>query len=51
MNGMDGHHIYPNTGSDLTREDTFSKMSTITSPATAQSWWKSLVQMWKDFIQ
>jgi hypothetical protein len=51
MNGMDGHHIYPNTGSDLIREDTFSKMSTITSPATAQSWWKSLVQMWKDFIQ
>ena len=51
MNGMDGHHIYPNTGSDLTREDTFSKVSTMTIPTVAQSWWKTLAQVWKDLTQ
>ena len=51
MNGMDGHHIYPNTESDLTREDTFSKVPTATSPTTAQSWWKTLAQMWKELTQ
>jgi len=51
MNGMDGHHIFPNTGSDLTREDTFGKVSTVTSPAPTQSLWKTLVQVWEDLTQ
>jgi hypothetical protein len=51
MNGMDGHHVYPNSGSDLTREDTFSKVSTNTSPATVRSWWETLAQVWKDLTQ
>lgn len=47
MNGMDGHQIYANNPSDPRREDTFSKVSTITSPVTTESWWKTVVQMWK----
>ncbi len=52
MNGMDGHHIYPANGSDLTREDTFqSKISTATAPTTVQSWWKTVVHLWRDLTQ
>lgn len=52
MNGMDGHHVYPANGSDLTREDTFqSKISTTTAPTTVQSWWKTVVHMWRDLTQ
>ncbi|KAJ5167534.1 uncharacterized protein N7482_006315 [Penicillium canariense] len=49
MNGMDGHHIYPANGSDLTREDT--KVSSVTSPTIVQSWWKTLAHMWKDLTR
>ena len=48
MNGMDGHHIYPNDGSTLTREETLSKVSTA---ASSPSWWRALGGVWKDLIQ
>lgn len=51
MNGMDGHQIYPNNTSDLTREDTFSKVSTVTSPVAVENWWMTLVRMWKDLTR
>ncbi|KAJ5676483.1 uncharacterized protein N7477_002116 [Penicillium maclennaniae] len=51
MNGIDGHHIYHNAGSDLAREDTSSKVSTTTIPTAAQSWWETLAQVWKDLTQ
>ncbi|OOQ86433.1 hypothetical protein PEBR_21345 [Penicillium brasilianum] len=51
MNGMDGHHVYPVNGTDLTREDTLSKVSTTTAPTTVQSWWKTVVHMWRDLTQ
>ena len=47
MNGMDGHLVYPNSdSSDLTREDTFSKMSTVTDQSAPHSWWKTFSRMW-----
>lgn len=52
MNGVDGHQIYSNSMSGLTREDTlFSKVSTATSPVTVESWWKALVRMCKDWTR
>lgn len=48
MNGMDGHQLFVNDTSALTREDTFSKVSTITSPVSSESWWKTLVRLWGD---
>ncbi|KAJ5131549.1 uncharacterized protein N7515_007588 [Penicillium bovifimosum] len=51
MNGMDGHLVYPNgDASDLTREDTFSKMSTVTD-RPAVRWWKTFSRMWNDFLR
>ncbi|KGO63351.1 hypothetical protein PEX1_050980 [Penicillium expansum] len=47
MNGMDGHLVYPNSDAlDLTREDTFSKMSTVTHQSAARGWWKTFSRMW-----
>ncbi|CDM31604.1 hypothetical protein DTO013E5_2121 [Penicillium roqueforti] len=47
MNGMDGHHVYPNDNTlDLAREDTFSKMSTVTNQSVVRGWWKTLSRMW-----
>ncbi|KAJ5490738.1 hypothetical protein N7539_002305 [Penicillium diatomitis] len=52
MNGMDGHHVYPVAEADLTREDTLlSKVSTIPAPTNVQSWWKTVVHMWKDLTR
>ncbi|KAJ5359712.1 uncharacterized protein N7496_012125 [Penicillium cataractarum] len=51
MNGMDGHHIYPANGTDLTREDTLSKVSTAPAPTTVQSWWTTIVHLWRDLTQ
>ncbi|KAF3397756.1 Oxidative stress-induced growth inhibitor 1 [Penicillium rolfsii] len=52
MNGMDGHHIFPIDGSALTREDTaLSKVSTTPTPTTLQSWWKTVVGVWRDLTQ
>lgn len=51
MNGMDGHQVYNSHTSSLTRENTFSKVSTITSPVTVENWWKTLVRMFKDLTQ
>lgn len=51
MNGMDGHDVFPSNGSALTREYTLSKMSTVTDPGTVQSWWKTLMQMWRELTQ
>ncbi|KAJ5578780.1 uncharacterized protein N7459_007744 [Penicillium hispanicum] len=48
MNGMDGHHVYPNDLSSITREDTLGKVSAMAAP---QSWWKTMVEMWKDLIR
>lgn len=45
MNGMDGHLVYPND-TDLTREDTFSKISTVTDQPIVRGWWKTLSRMW-----
>ncbi|OQE14736.1 hypothetical protein PENSTE_c033G10007 [Penicillium steckii] len=51
MNGIDGHQVYPAGSSGLTREDTaISKVSTVQT-SDAQSWWKTVVQMWKHFTQ
>jgi hypothetical protein len=52
MNGMDGHLVYP-TGdaSELTREDTFSKMSTVTDQPAVRGWWKTLTRMWNDILR
>ncbi|KAI2790670.1 hypothetical protein POX_c03516 [Penicillium oxalicum] len=53
MNGMDGHHIYPTTEADLTREDTLlSKVSTIQTASTSvQGWWKTVMHLWKDLTR
>lgn len=52
MNGMDGHHIFPVNGSALTREDTaLSKVSTTPAPTTVQSWWETVVHLWRDLTQ
>ncbi|KAJ5779930.1 hypothetical protein N7457_005090 [Penicillium paradoxum] len=52
MNGMDGHLIYPNCDvSDLTREDTFSKISTVTDQPAVRGWWKALSRMWNDLTR
>ncbi|KAJ5786928.1 uncharacterized protein N7503_012140 [Penicillium pulvis] len=50
MNGMDGHDIFPNDMSVVTRDDTLSKVSTAGVPST-QSWWRTVTRMWKDFIR
>ncbi|KAJ5666604.1 hypothetical protein N7462_011013 [Penicillium macrosclerotiorum] len=51
MNGIDGHHVFASNTSELTREETaYSKVSTVASP-TAQSWWRTLVHLWKDLTQ
>ncbi|CAG7920281.1 unnamed protein product [Penicillium olsonii] len=46
MNGMDGHLIYPNDDADLTREDTFSKISTVTDQTVLRGWWKTISRLW-----
>ncbi|CAG8941705.1 unnamed protein product [Penicillium salamii] len=46
MNGMDGHLVYPNDDADLTREDTFSKISTVTDQPTVRSWWMTISRLW-----
>jgi hypothetical protein len=52
MNGMDGHHTFPVNGSALTRENTtMSKVSTNPAPTTVQSWWKTVLHMWRDLTQ
>jgi hypothetical protein len=52
MNGMDGHLVYPNDDeADLTREDTFSKMSTVTNQPAVRGWWKTLSRVWNDFTR
>jgi hypothetical protein len=52
MNGMDGHLVYPNDDEpDLTREDTFSKMSTVTDQPAARRWWKTLSRVWTGFTR
>ncbi|KAJ5345783.1 hypothetical protein N7452_003787 [Penicillium brevicompactum] len=45
MNGMDGHLVYPND-TDLTREDTFSKIPTVTDQPIVRGWWKTISRMW-----
>ena len=48
MNGMDGHLVYPDTdGLNLTREDTFSKISTVTDQSVARGWWETFSRLWK----
>ncbi|KAG0153825.1 hypothetical protein PDIDSM_1204 [Penicillium digitatum] len=48
MNGMDGHLVYPDTdGLNLTREDTFSKISTATDQSVARGWWETFSRLWK----
>ncbi|KAJ5311922.1 hypothetical protein N7508_002752 [Penicillium antarcticum] len=52
MNGMDGHLVYPaGNASELTREDTFSKMSTVTDQPAVPGWWKTLTRMWNDILR
>ncbi|KAJ5970119.1 uncharacterized protein N7479_000037 [Penicillium vulpinum] len=47
MNGMDGHLVYPNGDVPyLTREDTFSKMSTATGQPPVRGWWETFSRMW-----
>lgn len=51
MNGMDGHQVFHNNTSDLTKENAFSKVSTVTSAVTVENWWKTLVRMCKDLTR
>ncbi|OQE41304.1 hypothetical protein PENCOP_c005G08308 [Penicillium coprophilum] len=52
MNGMDGHLVYPTDDvSDLTREDTVSKKSTVTDQSAVRGWWKTLSRMWNDLAR
>ncbi|CAL5867072.1 uncharacterized protein PFLUO_LOCUS1284 [Penicillium psychrofluorescens] len=52
MNGIEGHHIIPNGDtSELMREDTLSKKSTMTERPVERGWWKSLVRVWTDIIR
>ena len=52
MNGMDGHLVYSNGNEvDLTREDTFSKMSTVTDQPAVRGWWKTLSRVWNDLTR
>ncbi|KAJ5458730.1 hypothetical protein N7475_010118 [Penicillium sp. IBT 31633x] len=52
MNGMDGHLVYPNGDTaDLSREDTFSKISTATDQPAVRGWWQTLSRLWNDLIR
>lgn len=47
MNGMDGHLVHP-TDADLTREDTFSKIPSITDEHVVSGWWKAISRVWNN---
>lgn len=52
MNGMDGHHIYANgSASNMTRENTWSKKSTMTDQPVLRGRWKTLALMLHDMIR
>ncbi|KAJ5625265.1 hypothetical protein N7510_001574 [Penicillium lagena] len=52
MNGIDGHHIIPkDDASELMREDTLSKRSTVTEQPGVRGWWKTMVRVWNDMIR
>ncbi|KAJ5704286.1 hypothetical protein N7493_011424 [Penicillium malachiteum] len=44
MNGLDGHHIYPNGISGAALEETLTKVSSV-SPS--ESWWTTIERVWK----
>ena len=48
MNGIDGHLVHPNDVLDIRREDTLSKVSTMSS---SQNWWMPVVNLWRELIR
>ncbi|KAJ6160324.1 hypothetical protein N7470_003720 [Penicillium chermesinum] len=48
MNGIDGHQVYPDGTSELTREETLSKAST---KGSSFGWWAAVRNMWRDLIR